>query len=281
MVRLRLMGRFEARLRSSEPGVRNLIKRIPMQATPPLPAEWLRCEMLERLEVLRRAPLEGVTSVLEVGSGPQAISTIPLAYLLGPAGRVIAAERSRWGRFRAIVAESGLGGRVWPIACDARRLPLRDGCADLAVCVHGVRSLRGVENSIRIVREMLRVAPRVFLAESLPLARTKAQGAHLAMYDLREDVFLATSGAKDDLRYPTLDHLVSVAERAGGTVETTGTLEIDLPHFLAYFPRALVEEISSKEVREPLLKRWDEADSMRQRYGEDHTPLGIVVAGRP
>lgn len=274
------MERFEARLRAVEPGVRELIDRVPLLPTPPFPAEWLRCEMLERLEVLRRAPPVDAVTVLEVGSGAHAISTIPLAYVVGPGGRVIAGERSRWGRFRAIVAGSGLGNRIHPVTCDALRLPLRDNSAGLAVCVHGLRSLQGQENSVRVFREMLRAAPRVFLAESLPIARTSAQKAHLAMYNLREDVFLAASGATDDLRYAPLERLVYLAEKAGGRVEAAETLEVDLPHFLARFPRTLVEGIRPGELRERLLKRWDEADGMLQRYGEDHPPVGIVVACR-
>ena len=275
-----LMDRFEARLRTAEPGIRELIARVPLLPTPPFPAEWLRCEMLERLDVLRRAPLEHARTVLEVGSGAHAISTIPLAHLVGPEGRVVAGERSRWGKFLAIVAGSGLGNRIHPVACDALRLPLCDNSADLAVCVHGLRSLQGEERSVRVVREMLRAAPRVFLAESLPIARTNAQSAHLAMYNLREDAFLAASGTTDDLRYAPLERIVSLAERAGGSVEVTETLQVDLPHFLAGFPRTLVEGVRPGDLRERLLQRWDEADRMRRRYGEDHPPVGIVIARR-
>ncbi len=63
-------------------------------------------------------------------------------------------------------------------------------------------------------------------------------------------------------------------------VETMETLEVDLPHFLARFPRTLVEGIHPGHLRERLLQRWDEADAMQRRYGEDHPPVGIVVARR-
>ncbi len=275
------MERFEARLRAAEPGVRELIGRIPLQPTPPLPPEWLRCEMLERFEVLRNAPLDHSPAILEVGSGPHAVSTIPLAYFAGSGGRIVAAERSRWGNFRSIVADSGMGDRIRPVTCDARRLPLRDRSVDLAVCVHGIRSLRGEENIVAVVREMLRVSTRVLVAESLPIARTGAQRAHLAMYDLREKVFSATSGVPDDLRYASLDRLASLVETAGGVVESTKTLEVDLPHFLAHFPRALAEAVPPGDLRESLLHRWDEADEMRRRTGTDHPPVGMVVASRP
>jgi hypothetical protein len=274
------MERYRTRLQAAEPDFRELIRRVPLQSTPPLPSEWLRCEMLERHEVLRHAPVAAGATVLEVGSGPHAISTVPLAYAVGRTGRVVAVERARWGSFRQIVAASGMGDRVWPVACDARQLPLRDDTADLAVCLHGVRSLRGRSGAERVILEMLRVAPRALLAESLPIARSDAERAHLAMYDLREPVLSATTGARDDLPYVPLEQLASLVEAAGGVVKSTGTLEVALPHFLAYFPRALAEEIPAGDLREDLLRRWDAADAMRRQFGEDHPPVGIVTAKR-
>jgi len=275
------MERFETQLGAAEPRVRELIGRIPPQETPPLPSTWLRCEILERFRVLRLAPDISGKKVLEVGSGAHAISTVPLAASVGPEGRVVAAERARWSRFRPVVDASGLGDRIWPVACDARRLPLRSNAAELAACVHGIRSLGDEDNIVRVLREMLRVAPHAFLAESLPVARTQAQRAHLTMYDLREELFSITTGARDDRHYLPLDHLASLAERAGGVVERSETLEVDLPHFLAYFPRSLVEAFPTGERREDLLRRWDEADGLRRRYGEDHPPVGVVSVARP
>ena len=274
------MNRFDAHLQSVEPGVRDLIGGMPLLSNSPLPPDWARCEMLERFDVLRRAGIEAGDTILEVGSGAHALATVPLAFLAGPSGRVVAAERSRWAPFRTLVGQSGIGDRIGPIGCDARRMPLRDDCVDLAVCIHGVRSLRGEENIVRTFREMLRVSSRLFVAESLPIARTNAQRAHLAMYNLRHEVFFAISGTPDDLPYDPLERLAAFAIRAGGNVETTWTLEVDLPHSLAYFPRSLVETIPAEDVRQELLHRWDEAAESLRRFGEDHPPVGVVVARR-
>lgn len=274
------MERYKAQLRAAEPAYRELIGRIPLLPTPPLPPEWLRCEMLERYQVLGRAPQTRGATVLEIGSGAHGISTVPLAFRGGPAGRVVAAERSRWTQFRPVLSASGLADRVWPVACDARRLPLRADGVELAVCLHGIRSLREDDNVVQILREMFRAAPRIFLAESLPLARTNAERAHLAMYDLRQEVFSATAGSRDDLPYRTLDQLGSLVESSGGVVERSDVMEVDLPHFLAYFPRSLVEAMPDGARREDLLRRWDAAERMRRQDGEDHPPVGIVTASR-
>ena len=275
-----MTARFETRLRAADPEFRELIDRIPRLPTPPLPPDWLRFEMLERYELLRQAPCPASKTVLEVGSGAHAIATVPLAHWVGDEGRVVAVERSRWGQFRTVVAASRLEDRVWPVAGDARRLPLRSDSAGLAVCLHGVRSLGGDRNIGQVLGEMLRVSPRILLAESLPIARTNAQRAHLAMYNLREEVFAATAGSRDDLHYLSLDRLVALVERAGGVVERAEILDVDLPHFLAYFPRAMAEAIPDPSHREELLRRWDEADAMRARFGEDHPPVGVVAARR-
>jgi hypothetical protein len=236
--------------------------------------------MLERHRVLQRAKIRPGSTVLEVGAGPHAISTVPIAFELGESGRVIATERARWTRFRSIVAKCDVTGQVRAISCDARRLPLRDDSIDLAVCIHGLRSLRTEENIVRVFREMFRVAPKVFVAESLPVARTDAQRAHLAMYNLREPVLEATTGHRDDIPYLPLDRVCLLVARAGGKVEEAKMEDVDLPHALAYFPRTLVESIPMKEVRDRLLLRWDEANAQLQRYGEDHPPVGMVSARR-
>jgi SAM-dependent methyltransferase len=274
------MDRFEQRLETVRPSFRELLPRIPDPSRPPLPEKWLRCEMLERFLVLSHAPVEPGARVLEVGSGSHAIATVPLASCVGGAGRVIAAELERWEHFRAITAASGMAGRIRAVACDARRLPLRGDSVDLACCVHGIRSLGEDANVVRVIREMLRTAETLFLAESLPIARTEAQRSHLAMYDLREEFFLATTGRRDDRHYRSLGSLVALVEAAGGEVHESAALDVDLPHALAYFPRESVERVTDRTTRDELLHRWDEANRLRERFGEDHPPVGVVRATR-
>lgn len=257
-----------------------LIRKIPLQNSPPLPPNWLRVEMLERFQVLQQAGVNPASTVLEVGSGGHATATVPLAFETGSAGRVIAAERSRWNHFNEIVAASKMVPRVHPLACDARRLPLGSDSVDLSVCVHGVRSLGDEENLVAVFREMFRVAPRAFLAESLPIAKNDAQRAHLAMYNLRQEVFEEANRRRDDSHCLPLDTLSLLVERAGGSIGKSTVLDIDLPHALAYFPRTLVESVPNAESRENLLHRWDDSLLQSQRYGTDHPPVGIVAATR-
>lgn len=274
------MDRFETQLSKVDPGFADLLRKVPPQDSPPLTPDWLRCEMLERFQVLQHAAVEKGTKVLEVGAGAHAIATVPLAYLVGARGQVVAVERERWTHFHKVVAATAVGNQVLPLACDASHLPLPSNSFDLAACVHGIRSLESEATMVETFREMLRVAPRIFLAESLPVARNEAQRAHLAMYNLREEIFEEVSGAPDDLRYLPLDQLVKLVERAGGSVVESQVLEVDLPHTLAYLSREYVERIQDHGKREDLLRRWDEADQLRRQHGTDHPPVGIIIAGR-
>jgi precorrin-6B methylase 2 len=263
-----------------DPGFDELIRRLPVPASPPLAPDWLQSEMRERRELLAEAALVPGSVVLEVGAGGHALATVPIAYVLGPQGAVLAVERARWGHFRPIVAASGLGDRIRALGGDARRLPLRDGAADLALCLHGLRSLRDEEYMVTVFREMLRVAPRLVVVESLPEARTDAQRAHLAMYELREELFEATTGRKDDLRYLPLERVVGLVRRAGGRVTGSRTLELSFPHALAHFPRRMIEGLPPSPRRASLLARWDRASELGRRFGTDHPPVGMVLATR-
>ncbi len=265
-------------MRKVAPGFASVLRRLPPREDDYVPANWLHWEMLERYEVLSHAGVEKGTKVLEIGAGAHAIATVPLAFLVGMEGRVMAVERERWTFFREIVEAAGLGGRVLPVMCDATRLPIPSETFDLAVCVHGVRSLRSEKTMLAVFQEMLRVAPRLLLAESLPLARNEAQRAHLAMYDLREEIFEAVLGHKDDIHYLSLGQLVSLVEQAGGTVVESEVLDVGFPHFLAFLPRQYVERIRDNEKRDNLLRRWDKANQLLERHGADHPPVGILVA---
>lgn len=274
------MDRFETQLSKVDPGFAAVLRKVPLQVSPPLPPDWLRCEMLERFQVLQYAGVEKGAKVLEVGSGAHAIATVALAYLVGAQGQVVAVEKERWTHFHKVVSAAAVENRVLALACDARHLPLPSDSLDLATCVHAIRSLKSEATMVEIFREMLRVAPRVFLAESLPIARNDAQRAHLAMYNLRAEIFEATLGAPDDLQYPSLEHLKQLVERAGGSVVESRVLEVDLPHALAYLPREYVERTEDPRKREYLLRRWDEADQLLRKYGTDHPPVGMIVAVR-
>ena len=63
-------------------------------------------------------------------------------------------------------------------------------------------------------------------------------------------------------------------------MERLVTMDVDLLPALAYFPLALVESVPGECERNALLKRGDEAKSLLERFGEDHPPVGLILAHR-
>jgi len=256
----------------------DILSKIPPRNEQPLPKNWLHIEMLERFRLLQFAGIEKGLNVLEIGCGAHAITTVPLAYMVGEKGRVIAVDRARWTYFEEIVGQAGLKRRVIPLKCDAQELPFPFKSFDLAVLVHGIRSLRNERTIIKVLKEMLRVSKRIFIAESLPIAKNKAQEAHLEMYNLRQEIFEALYGEKDDLHYFPLERLLEFIRKAGGKVEDSGVFEPNLPHFLAYIPKEYVEKISDRQKQRDILEKWEEAYKKLQLYGEEHPPVGWIIA---
>ena len=243
-----------------------------------LPLDWLHWQILERFAVLKHAHIREGSNILEIGCGPHVIATIALAALVGQNGRVVAVDIGRWKGFWKILRQSGLASRVIPVQEGARKLPFPFSCFDLAVCIHGVRSFDSRESVVQAIREMLRVArDRVFIAESSPIARTKAQEAHLAMYNLRRPTFVALGHPEHgDVHYLLPEELKTIAVEAGASKVDMRLIEVDMPHHLAYLPLDAITEIKDRAVRDDLERRWHEALRMLDEYGEEHPPVILM-----
>ena len=78
--------------------------------------------------------------------------------------------------------------------------------------------------------------------------------------------------------YRSLEAIASLVDRAGGFAESSISVDVDLPHALAFFPRDVAERIVDPTDRARLVAQWDAANAALERYGEDHPPVGIVRA---
>ena len=268
-------------LRRMDPELRKALKSMPSyQPHPRLPSDWFQWQVAERYTVLKYAELIDGANVLEVGCGPQAIATIPLAVLVGERGRVVALDRGRWGDFWKLLKTSGFEKRVIPVQEDARSLPFPRSCFDLVVCVHGIRSFENREAVIKAVKEMLRVSrERIFLAESSPVGRNMAQKAHLAMYNLRRPVFVALGRELEgDMPYFPPKELENIVKEAGAAKIDVRLVDVNMPHHLAWFPIEIIEKIRDKKVRNDLKRKWREALRMMEKHGEEHPPVVALQA---
>lgn len=254
-----------------------MMDQIPPEERFALPDNWLHLEMLERFQILQFAEIFPGMNILEIGCGAHAMATVPLAYRVGSTGRIVAIDRERWKFFEEITIAAGMEKRVIPLKCDAQKAPFPFENFDLAVILHGIRSLMTEEIIIQIFKEMRRVAKRVFVCHSLPEAKNAAQKAYLQMYNLHEPILEAISGEKDDLHYFSQNKLISLVEAAEGTVVKKGVYEPRLPHFLAYIPKDLVRKIKDERQRAELSKRWDKAFSQLKKHGTEHPPVSWIL----
>ena len=272
---------MEDYLEEVDPTLREVLKSIPpYQPHPRLPSNWFHWQIIERYIVLKYAKSVSGENVLEIGCGPQAIATIPLASLVGEKGKIVALDRGRWGDFWKLIEMSGLKRRVIPVQEDARSLPFPYACFDLVVCIHGIRSFENREAVVAAVKEMLRVSKeRIFLAESAPTAKNMAQKAHLAMYNLRRTLFLALGReVEGDLRYFSPEEIENIVREAGAAKIEVKLIDVGMPHHLAWFPLEMIEKIRDKEIRYDLKRKWKKALRMLEKYGEEHPPVIIVNA---
>jgi ubiquinone/menaquinone biosynthesis C-methylase UbiE len=270
---------YDEALQGLNPKFRRFLESIPKEGFQRLPPDWLHLQILERFAVLEYANIVEGSSILEICCGPHAIATIPLAALVGENGRVVAVELGRWGNFWKILNQSGLSSRVIPLQEDATKLPFPFSCFDLVTCVHGIRSFDSRESVVKAFREMLRVTKeRIFIAESSPIAKNKAQEAHLSMYNLRHPTFSALDrGHLGDLHYFTPEEMRNIIMEAGASKVELRLVDVDMPHHLAYFPLEEIEKIGDKTIREDLEERWRHALEMLDKYGEEHPPVTVTT----
>ncbi len=255
-----------------------IIRKIPVREKSEPSRYWLHSELLERHKIVSKINIHASMNVLEIGCGPHAITTIVLAHSIRPNGRVVAVDRARWTFVEELLTMTSLKQLVLPIKSDATNLPIPYKSFDLSVIIHGIRSM-GDDKTLRtILQEMLRVSSRIVIAESLPITKTKGQEAHLEMYNLREEIFEAVFGSKDDRHYRTLSRLVEIVELAGGGNIKSEIIDVNMPHFLATLPREYLEKIPENTQKIELAERWDSAYQKIMRHGEEHPPVGIVQA---
>jgi ubiquinone/menaquinone biosynthesis C-methylase UbiE len=266
------------RLKMVDASFAQIIRKIPVREKTEPSRYWLHSELLERYKIVSKINIHASMNVLEIGCGPHAITTIVLAHFIRPNGRVIAVDRGRWKFVEELLTTTNLKQFVVPLKLDANNIPIPYKSFDLSVIIHGIRSM-GDDKTLRtILQEMLRVSSRIALAESLPIAKTKAQEAHLEMYNLREEIFEAVYRRKDDRHYRTLSHLVEIVELAGGENIKSEIIDVDMPHFLATLPREYLEKIPERTIKIELAEKWDSAYQKIMKHGEEHPPVGIVQA---
>ncbi len=233
---------------------------------------------IERIALAQEMLIDGDDTIIDIGCG-RAYFTIAATKL---SSKVVGIDlmdgvgrNDWWKEFRTSMHELNLHKRVVGVKADATRLSFKDSSFDIAATVHAIRNFPNKDSIARAIQEMKRIVVkggRVILVESLPLARNKAQEAHLQMFRCKvkytfgeldfmpeeEVVGMFQSVGFNDLEVKELDYNLSTAP----------------PLFCIdpYLPKL------PKSQREEAQKAYEEAAKMIKKWGDASPPAIFMKA---
>jgi len=233
---------------------------------------------MERMALAGEMQLHSCDLILDVGCGRGYFTIATAKYVERVVGLDLMNGYGRqgwWNNFAESMDEVGLSDRVMGVRADVRRLPFREPSFDGAVAVHSIRNFQDMIAIQTAIGEMERVVVEggsVIIAESLPVARNKAQEAHLEMFECKARY---TSG---ELRYLERDELVGMFERVGFSEIEARELDHNLsatpPLFCIDSHLSLMAEREREEAREV----YGKALGLIREHGEASPPTILVKA---
>lgn len=235
---------------------------------------------MERMALAQEMQLQKHDRVLDVGCGRGyfSIAAAELSKFVVGLDRMDGFGRHGWWRnFKTSMHELNLPGKVSGIRSDARHIPFKGSSFNVAVAVHSIRNFPNKRCIERTLQEMKRVVAKggnVVIVENLPVARTKAQEAHLRMFRCKVKY---TSGELDFL---SEGELVDMFHNAGLNEIETKELNYDWnaapPLFYIDCYLTSLAERERKEAKEA----YEKAINMIRKWGETSPPAILVKAIR-
>lgn len=230
----------------------------------------------ERLALVEEFRVEDGDVVLDVGCG-KGYLTIALAQdcnrvcgldLMNGFGR-----RGWWSDFQAEMAALNLSRKVMGVRACASGVPFKDASFNLTVSAHALRNFNNRNTIVEALREMRRVTRRggrVIIAENIPRANTKAQAAHLKMFEVR------TKYVKGDNPLLTEAELLQMFGKAGMSPSRTEIIDFGLsaaPPIWVPNPASIPEERRAEAI-----EGYTEAVDMVRECGESSPPVLLFEA---
>ncbi|MFX1505195.1 MAG: class I SAM-dependent methyltransferase [Promethearchaeota archaeon] len=256
---------------------KKILKLIPLRNEPPFPPNWLRLEVNHRFQVLNHIlhfPID--EKILEIGCGDHGITSMAIAGFLGSQGKLISIDIAR---LREVHNFKQVSPKIEVVQCDALHLPFSK-VFDKTITFDGTRSFRSPENLIRIFRILLEWVNETIIIATLPIAETSGQKLHLDLFRIREELFDALWGTKDDLFYFTEGELTDFLKLAGADEIKTSIVSVQAPHFLGYLPICYFERIKDSSIRRKLTRRFQKLWKETQHIKEEHPPCIILQASK-
>lgn len=229
---------------------------------------------MERVALAQEMQLQKSDVILDIGCGRGYFSIAAARFSKSIVGLDLMNGFGRqgwWRNFRISMQELNLSDKILGVRSDARSIPFNDSSFTKAVAVHSIRNFPDKNGIERAVSEMKRVVSEkgnVIIAESLPIARTKAQEAHLQMFRCKVKY---TSGELDFL---PKKELVEMFHRAGFSKIEVKQLNYNLsaaPPFF-YLDSSSLADGEQEEAK----KAYDRAIDMIKKWGES-SPAAVLV----
>lgn len=178
-----------------------------------------------------------------------------------------------WQNWISTANELQLSQLIFGIRGDITTPPIQSNTGILCLSAHAIRNLHSLTTFTDAFRQMGRITGpqgRIYIAESLPVAKTKAQEAHLQLYNLR------VKHKQGDLALLPEDELKTLVENAGlSIIESTihdFRLAATPPIFWLDPPK------TPKYNRKRALDEFYEAIAAVHKHGETSTPLLLLTA---
>jgi cyclopropane fatty-acyl-phospholipid synthase-like methyltransferase len=146
---------------------------------------------MERMFLVRDIGLEKDDIVLDVGCGRGYFTAAAANRSKRAVGLDAMDGMSRqgwWKNFKESMSELKLTHKIQSLKAYAQFIPLKDNSIDKAVTVHAIRNFgnkQTIQNALHEMNRLLSKEGEMILVENVPIARSKAQEAHLAMYECK------------------------------------------------------------------------------------------------
>lgn len=230
----------------------------------------------ERLMLADRMGLDQDDCVLDVGCG-RGFFTIAAAYKAGfVTGLDIMNGLGRigwWQRFKLTMKKLRLCSKVVGVKGNASRMPFKDRTFSVVSSVHAIRNFQDaatIQDAFGEMGRVVRKGGRVIIVETLPIAKTKAQEAHIKMFNCK------VKYGGGELPYLSEEELANILKNTCLRTSKTEIFDFNLSAAPPFFPLN-ISRLPAKQKQEAA-KEYSEAAKAIMKHGETSPPTLAIEA---
>ncbi len=233
---------------------------------------------MERMFLARDIGLEKDDIVLDVGCGRGYFTAAAANRSKRAIGLDAMDGMSRhnwWKNFKESISELKLTHKIQSLKAHAQSIPLKDNSIDKAATVHAIRNFgnkQTIQNALHEMNRLLSIEGEMIIVENIPIARSKAQEAHLAMYECK------CNYSSGDVYYFSQEELLEMFRSAGLKEISVEIVDYNLSATPPIFP--LDTSRLDKDQMEKAQKEYATAIDMIRKYGETSPPAIIIRAAK-